>query len=255
MEIEITYKEKLFLLEQFKTLNSRVINSIHYLYDLRKTIEEKHVQDKHKQELLDHIFFTIGKILMDLPYDKKRLKLDMEHLKNYQHEHQVFNYFYQHSRQFLSDIEQIKKILHDNKEIKLFNAIDHVVVHLQKYYKNNRNEHKLITFSFFVFAFLILVILVFNYRRVQQTTRELQAFRYAIENSDNAIVITNKEREIQYVNEAFEMHSGYKKEEVLGENPRILKSDLLNEDFYKNMNEHLRDDHLRINGWVLLKCP
>jgi diguanylate cyclase (GGDEF)-like protein/PAS domain S-box-containing protein len=239
LEVEITYKEKLFLLEEFKTLNSRVINSIHYLYDLRKTIEEKHIQDQHKQELLDHVFFTIGKILMDLPYDKGRLKLDMERLKHYRNEHQVFNYFYQHSRQFLSDIEQIKKILHENKEIKLFSAIDHVVAHLRQYYRSNRNEHKFITFSFFVFAFLILVILVFNYRRVRQTTRELQAFRYAIENSDNAIVITNKEREIQYVNEAFEAHSGYKKEEVLGENPRILKSDLLNEDFYKNMNETL----------------
>jgi len=237
--IETTYKQKLFLLEHFKTLNSRVINSIHYLYDLRKTIEEQHIKDVHKQELLDHIFFTISKILMDLPYDQERLELDMERLKHYRDDRHVFTYFYQHSKLFLADIDRMKKILDENQEIKLFNAIDHVVVQLRKYYKKNRYQQKVIAFTFFMFAFLILVILVFNYRRVRRATRELQAFRYAIENSDNAIVITNKKREIQYVNEAFEIHSGYKKEEVLGENPRILKSDLLNDDFYRNMNETL----------------
>ncbi len=97
----------------------------------------------------------------------------------------------------------------------------------------------MITFSFFLLAFLILIILVFKYQQLRKTTRELLAFRYAIENSDNVVVLTDKDRKIEYVNDAFEAHTGYTKHEVLGKNPGILKSDLLSDDFYKNMNETL----------------
>jgi diguanylate cyclase (GGDEF)-like protein/PAS domain S-box-containing protein len=238
-DIRSLYEQKLQLLERFKTLNSRVTNSIHYLYDLRKTIDKKNVDDSKEEELLDQIFFTIGQLLMDLPFDQKKLNENMAELKLYSKEHQVFGYFYQHSKQFFSDSAVIKKKLVKNSEIKLFDTITHAMHDLSNYYDRNRKEQKIITFFFFIFAFLILIILVFNYQKVRRTTRELQAFRYAIENSDNGIVITDKDRHIQYVNEAFELHTGYMKDEVLGENPNILKSDLLNDNFYKEMNETL----------------
>ncbi len=237
--IESIYQQKLYLLERFKTLNSRVTNSIHYLYDLRKTIDKRYVEDRKKQEFLDNVYFTIGQILMDLPYDQRKLNINMNMLKSYSKEHQVFAYFYQHSKQFLSDIEAIKKNLVQNEEIKLFNAIENMMLNLTEYYDSNLYEQKVIAFSFFVFAFLILIILMFNYQRVRKTTRELLAFRYAIENSDNIIVLTDKDRKIEYVNDAFELYTGYTKDEVLGENPSILKSGILSDDFYKNMNETL----------------
>ncbi len=237
--IEKMYEQKLQLLESFKTLNSRVTNSIHYLYDLRKTIDEKYVEDKKKQELLDQVFFTIGQLLMDLPFDQKKLDRNMLELKHYSKEFHEFDYFYQQSEQFFYDVEVIKKKLLQNREIKLFDEIDHTIQDLVDYYEYNRKKQKVITFSFFIFAFLILLMLILGYQKLRKATRELQAFRYAIENSDNAIVITDKDRHIQYVNEAFELHSGYTKDEVLGENPNLLKSDLLSDDFYKNMNEIL----------------
>jgi len=237
--IESVYKQKLQLLERFKTLNSRVTNSIHYLYDLRKTIDKKYRDDKQKQELLEEIFFTIGQLLMDLPFDQKKLTKNISKLKEYSKEYREFGYFYQHSKQFFSDIVMIKKKLLEYKEIELFEVISHTMQDLVDYYDYNRKEQKVITLSFFLLSFVILIILMFNYQRVRKTTRELRAFRYAIENSDNSIVITNKDRKIQYVNEAFELHTGYMKNEVLGENPNILKSDLLTDDFYKEMNEIL----------------
>jgi len=251
--IENIYRKKSELLESFKTLNSRVTNSIHYLYDLRKTIDKKYVEDKNKQELLGDIFFTIGQLLMDLPFDQKQLNENIVELKEYSKEYQEFNYLYRQSKQFFSDIVGMKKKLVQNKEIKLSEAINHTMNDLVHYYDNNRQEQKRITFSFFIFAFLILIILMFNYQRVRKTTRELQAFRYAIENSDNSIIITDKDRHIQYVNEAFELNTGYTKEEVLGENPNILKSDLLNDDFYKEMNEIL-DRGEKWQGELINRC-
>lgn len=45
-----------------------------------------------------------------------------------------------------------------------------------------------------------------------------------LENSSNAVVITNTDIEIVYANKQFENISGYQLSEVLGKNPRVLKS-------------------------------
>lgn len=57
----------------------------------------------------------------------------------------------------------------------------------------------------------------------------------AVEQAAEAIVITDTTGRIQYVNPAFERVSGYVRDEVLGRNPRVLKSGNLDKTFYKNL--------------------
>jgi len=57
----------------------------------------------------------------------------------------------------------------------------------------------------------------------------------AVEQAAEAIVITATDGTIQYVNPAFEHITGYRWDEVLGENPRILKSGKQDEDFYRDL--------------------
>ena len=52
----------------------------------------------------------------------------------------------------------------------------------------------------------------------------LRQLSLAVEQSPNGIVITDLDAHIQYVNEAFLSTTGYTREEVLGQNPRILQS-------------------------------
>lgn len=54
----------------------------------------------------------------------------------------------------------------------------------------------------------------------------------AIVQSPVSVVITNLKGEIEYVNPKFEITSGYTFKEVLGQNPRILKSGTMTNDFY-----------------------
>jgi len=57
----------------------------------------------------------------------------------------------------------------------------------------------------------------------------------AIEQGDDVVIITDVDGLIQYVNPAFETVTGYTREEVRGQNPRILKSGNHDESFYCNM--------------------
>lgn len=78
-----------------------------------------------------------------------------------------------------------------------------------------------------------------------KTQRELQMLRRAVEHSPVSIVITTTEGEIEYVNPVFSLITGYAREEVLGHNPRIFKSNVHSPEFYANMWKTLLDG----NDW------
>ncbi|TVP99751.1 MAG: PAS domain S-box protein [Balneolaceae bacterium] len=66
---------------------------------------------------------------------------------------------------------------------------------------------------------------------------ELHKLSTAIEQSPSSILITNVDGEIDYVNPAFTVTTGYTKESVLGKNPRILNSGLQSKNYYQNLWE------------------
>ncbi len=61
----------------------------------------------------------------------------------------------------------------------------------------------------------------------------------AVEQAHDAIVITDREGRIQYVNPSFTAVTGYEREEVLGQTMRVLKSGVHGEDVYRELWETL----------------
>jgi len=57
----------------------------------------------------------------------------------------------------------------------------------------------------------------------------------AIEQSSDNVIITDLKGNIEYVNPAFERNTGYSRTEVHGRNPRLLKSNIQNDDFYRDL--------------------
>jgi PAS domain S-box-containing protein len=64
---------------------------------------------------------------------------------------------------------------------------------------------------------------------------ELRKLSNAVEQTADSVVITDTDGFIEYVNPAFEKISGYKREEVIGQTPRILKSGKHKSTFYKKL--------------------
>ena len=73
----------------------------------------------------------------------------------------------------------------------------------------------------------------------KRTEAARQLLSSAIEQAAEMIVITDQAGSIQYVNPAFEAITGYAKEEILGRNPRILKSGEHDPAFYRSLWETL----------------
>ena len=107
-------------------------------------------------------------------------------------------------------------------------------------------HHRLDGTEFFVDTSLKLIFLhgrkmqLVHWRDItdrKQTENTLHKLSTAVEQSPAAIVITDANGAIEYVNPKFCHMTGYAVDEVLGRNPRVLKSDTLPEEFYRELWE------------------
>jgi PAS domain S-box-containing protein len=95
----------------------------------------------------------------------------------------------------------------------------------------------------FYFVYLAVVKTGFTepaktlYRDLAQREAEARKFMKAAEYSGHAIMITDREGEIQWVNEAWENMTNYSATEAVGENTQILKSGEHDEEFHDELWE------------------
>ncbi len=69
---------------------------------------------------------------------------------------------------------------------------------------------------------------VINLRDVsarKRTEDEIRMLALVMEQNPNSIMITDIDAKIEYVNPAFEAVTGYSTNEIIGQNPNILKTD------------------------------
>ncbi len=84
-------------------------------------------------------------------------------------------------------------------------------------------------------------------RKAEEVQRRLAT---AIEQAAEAVVITDPEGIINYVNPAFERITQYSKEEAIGQTPRILKSGQHDEAFYRTLWETITDGRAWTGSFV-----
>lgn len=87
--------------------------------------------------------------------------------------------------------------------------------------------------------------LVIQGRDVSQMTyyaSKMRIYGQAFSNSSEAILITDADNHIILVNNAFTTITGYKLDEVIGKNPRVLSSGRHDKDFYRAMWHQIRTE-------------
>lgn len=63
----------------------------------------------------------------------------------------------------------------------------------------------------------------------------VKAMCKAVQISGNAILVTDDQGNIVYVNDALLEITGYEREELIGQNPRIFKTDQFDKDYYQEL--------------------
>jgi PAS domain S-box-containing protein len=91
--------------------------------------------------------------------------------------------------------------------------------------------------------FIGRVVMVRDIAERKQAEKRLRQLSRAVEASPTSIVITGLDGAIQYVNPKFTQVTGYALEEVLGQNPRILKTDLTPRETHRQLWETLTAGH------------
>jgi len=81
-------------------------------------------------------------------------------------------------------------------------------------------------------AYVIGISDISNRKRIEE---EIVKLSIALDQSANEIIITRKEGDIEYVNRSFTNITGYLPSEVIGKNPRILKSGTQSQEFYRDL--------------------
>jgi len=122
-----------------------------------------------------------------------------------------------------------KKTVQDIKDrwlkVKVQNIVDYSIV------------YQLLT----LFISILLVVIYWNRRLKKEVQdkeklqKELDKLSQVVEQSQVSIMITDTEGVIEYVNPYFELSCGYSQDELIGQNPRILKSGYQDDNFYKNI--------------------
>ena len=120
---------------------------------------------------------------------------------------------------------QIEKSLNSVKKILLNQRVE------------TRKLFFLVLNSLVVLVSFFTLILIYFFAVLSKAKDELAAFKKAVENSDNVIVMTDKNSNIIFANDSFTNVSGYSKEDALGKKPSVLKSGIQDESFYKDLNE------------------
>ena len=82
---------------------------------------------------------------------------------------------------------------------------------------------------------IALICIITDLTERKQAEAVLHKLSRAVEQSYNTIAITDLEGDLEFVNPAFTRTSGYSTKEVIGRNPRILKSGEQSREFYEEL--------------------
>jgi diguanylate cyclase (GGDEF)-like protein/PAS domain S-box-containing protein len=234
--IEKNFLLKKEIIEKYKSYKASSLYSFAYAMKLQK--ELKITYNKEVYEQINEIFFGLLQNYLNYRVDDIDISKKISHLEQTLKttDNSSVKYFILHAKTLCNGVSNmnLKKEIYIN--IPLYADIDaYQTSYMLKYKELNKIKKKIYNFMF-IFLVLLLVVLLISYLKSLKLKKDLISFKYAVENSDDSIVVTDIKRHIIYVNEAFTQVTGYSKDEAFGQNPSILKSGKMSTEFYKNMN-------------------
>ena len=236
-----SFKLKYHYIEYFKSQNSQLLDSLHYLFDLNAKINKSQTIDKKSINIVNDTYLNLMKFYVNDTISTDIILNNLQFLKSQLKKEKSFeiDMFINHTEINLKRISGFNEILKFQNINTLDVELNKLHTYLDMHYQKNSVIQKTIVVLLFIIIAIILSMLMISFRRSLKMKDELLGFKTAIENSYNSIVITDPDSNITYVNDVAQKETGYTKEELIGQNPRILKSGANSAEFYNEMHKAL----------------
>ena len=196
-----------------------------------RLIEIKSLINKEKEtqkEFLSNASVTYLKLYNDTINEKLQIRLKNERALFFEGKldsKDALNWF-QISTDRINNLEKLSRAI-----LSSYSQTMDYIVHESK-------RFMLITLLLWLFSIMAFLLLIYILNRLidkeAKLMEDLRVSAYAFD-AHEAMTITDPNGIIIKVNKAFSEITGYAKDEVIGKNPRVLKSFKHPEDFYKNM--------------------
>jgi diguanylate cyclase (GGDEF)-like protein/PAS domain S-box-containing protein len=239
-KVKYDFDAKKHILEKYKSKNTLTLFSLNYIIALQQKIA-KNNNIEMIEDLSSDLVYLILKNYMNFSNNSDDILDKIEMLKNLNVgiEDEALNQFLKYSKFLEDSIFNLKIYKKNYQDINLVQSIKGFQEVFLTRFNDIKSIQDRIYDVIYLLSSILTIMIIIGYIKSLSLKDELASFKYAVENSDDSIVVTDKERRITYVNDAFCKASGYSKEEAFGKNPNILKSGKMSEEFYKNMNKTL----------------
>lgn len=240
--IKNSFSKKVEIIEEFKTFNSLLANSVHYLFELSSKLQKRYYFSPIGREVSNvTLSVTRNAFGEDVGVDKikKHYFLISDFKEKYELVDDDLKIFLSHTNLMIKYLKKIDKTYEKLNKLFLDKNINDLKSYLIAYLDKNAKEQRNISYTLYFIVFVFLIFIIVIHTSNKRHKNELSKFKKAVEDSDNSIIITDENRNITYVNDSFEKITGYKKREVLGKNPKIFGSGLVERSIYDDMNEKL----------------
>ncbi len=240
-EIEDLFHKKENFLEKFKSFHASSLNSAHFIYDLNQYLLDDDSLDKELKLVINSTLFMIMQEFININHNEKAILNNLSKIEIYTKDidKSQLKLMVKHVRNILTNVKKIIKIKNSTEELNLDNKLKQLNNNLIYKYNEKLYYQLIISIFFFIIILLSFIMIFLEHKKSQKVKKELAAFKYAVENSDNSIILTDKEKNILYVNDIFEKTTGYKKSEAFGHKPEILSSGETPQETYKKLNKSL----------------
>ncbi|MFA9373817.1 MAG: PAS domain S-box protein, partial [Poseidonibacter sp.] len=145
--------------------------------------------------------------------------------------------FIKHSRVILEHQMKFNNLQNKLTKLNIDTLLKKFNILYDEYSQKSNKQAELSISILFILLFVAIVLYLYNEYKLNITNKKLSRFKDTLHNSNNIIVVTDKNETIKYVNKAFLKTTGYSLDEVLGKKTSILKSGQKSKEFYKKLKE------------------
>lgn len=237
-----TFQNKVEHLENYKSFNASLVAGSDFLFDLQRSISESPDISSHLKSILNESLFQILQFTHSNQINKELVLQKLQQIKhiNKKEDNTIVNNFCAQAEVLIQTLTNLKKHAQEVQNSHLRGELNKLNKQQDAEFAGYLNKQRFIAIFFFIAALIGLAIFVFYYKKSLRNQKELVAFKYAVQHGDSSIILTDPQRHIVYVNEAFEKTTGYQFDEVIGANPNLLKSGLQPQTTYAEMYGQLK---------------